>query len=211
MTAKANISALTLAAFFLLTCAILTPASSFCASPEQKNIFRQPLVAWFSVPDTTGLLAKEIHRQAGGDIICIDSGSPATKSGNKAKWNGAKLPNIDKYDIIFLGFPMSSGQLPIPVVEFIYENGLDGKTIATFDGNGADSRSRGLAKLKKLVPHARLLQPLPLSTSMDGRHEHSGTFVKDAEKDITKWLEGLGPALIETTTGNPAIYPDGGY
>ena len=51
------------------------------------------------------------------------------------------------------------------------------------------------------MPHSKVLKGLAVR----------GTAAGGAEKDVEKWLEGLGNALIMTTTGNPAIYPDGAY
>lgn len=89
----------------------------------------------------------------------------------------------------------------MPVFTFIEENRLDGKTIAPFTTHGGGGLGHSVNDLKKELPHSRILKPLAVS----------GNAVERAGKDVLSWIEGLGPALIETTTGNPAIYPDGAY
>lgn len=89
----------------------------------------------------------------------------------------------------------------MPVYTFIEENKLDGKTIAPFVTHGGGHLGHSIDDLKRELPHSRILKPLAVS----------GNAVDRAEKDVEKWLEGLGTALIETTTGNPQIYPDGAY
>lgn len=89
----------------------------------------------------------------------------------------------------------------MPVYTFVEQNKLDGKTIAPFTTHGGGGLGHSVEDLKKIVPHAKILKPLAVN----------GNAVDRAEKDVEKWLKGLGSALIMTTTGNPAIYPDGGY
>lgn len=89
----------------------------------------------------------------------------------------------------------------MPVYTFIEENKVDGKPIAPFVTHGGGGLGHSIEDLKKLAPHSRILKPLAVS----------GNIADRAEQDVLKWLEGLGPALIETTTGNTKIYPDGAY
>ena len=93
------------------------------------------------------------------------------------------------------------GEKLVPVFLFggvvLHHAGLD---LAVQNGDDAVG-TRSESDLKKLVPHARVLKGLAVR----------GTSAGGAEKTVEKWLEGLGNALIETTTGNPAIYPDGAY
>lgn len=89
----------------------------------------------------------------------------------------------------------------MPVYTFVEKSKMDGKTIAPFATHGGGGLGHSIDDLKKLAPHSKVLKPLAVS----------GSFASRAEKDVEKWIDGLGPALIMTTTGNPAIYPDGGY
>lgn len=179
------------------------------AEPKKKA-----LIAYFSHSGHTRKIAEDIHKLTGGDLLEIETVeaypeeyNALTKyakqelQANKKPAIKTKVTNLDQYDVIFLGYPNWWSSLPMPLHTFIEENRLDGKTIAPFSTHGGGGLGHSVEDLKKLVPHSRIVKPLSVN----------GSFADRAEKDVAQWLEGLGPALIETTTGNPAIYPDGAY
>ncbi len=155
-----------------------------------------------------------IHKKVGGDIARIetvdkypDKYNDLTEYAKDEKNRNARpkiktrIDNPDQYGVIFLGYPNWWSSMPMPVFTFIEENRLDGKTIAPFNTHGGGGLGDSVDDLKKAAPRSKILKPL----SVNGSH------VSKAGHDVAKWLEGLGPTLIETTTGNPAIHPDGGY
>lgn len=174
----------------------------------------KPLVVYFSRSGNTRRLAELIHKRVGGDILEIvpaapypgDYQSTVDQAKQEQKDNArpavtTRIADPGRYSVIFLGYPNWWGSMPMPVWTFVEQNGLDGKTIAPFNTHGGGGLGHSEADLKKLVPRSRVLKGLAVR----------GTRAGDAEKDVEKWLKGLGNALIETTTGNPAIYPDGAY
>lgn len=174
----------------------------------------KPLVVYFSHSGNTRKLAEMIHKKVGGDLLEIQpvaaypqNYQATTEQAKREQQKNArpavktKIANPEQYGVIFLGYPNWWSSMPMPVWTFVEQNGLDGKTIAPFCTHGGGGMGQSESDLKKLVPHSRVLKGLAVP----------GTLLGDAEKDVEKWLEGLGPALIETTTGNPAIYPDGAY
>lgn len=207
----------------LLLAVFLFPFSSGAASlPSDasggengsKQVTKKPLVVYFSRSGHTARIAREIHNRVGGDIVEIETVeaypedyqalTEVAKAEQQRKARPAlktKIPNIDDYGVIFLGYPNWWSSMPMPVFTFIEENRLDGKTIAPFTTHGGGGLGHSVNDLKKELPHSRILKPLAVS----------GNAVERAGKDVLSWIEGLGPALIETTTGNPAIYPDGAY
>ena len=175
---------------------------------------KKPLVVYFSHSGNTRKLAEQIHKQVGGDILEIVPVAPypaeyqATVDQAKREQQENARPAVKtkiadpaEYGVIFLGYPNWWSSMPMPVWTFVEQNGLDGKTIAPFVTHGGGGMGHSESDLKKLVPHAKVLKGLPVR----------GTRAGDAEKDVENWLKGLGNALIMTTTGNPAIYPDGAY
>lgn len=175
---------------------------------------KKVLVAYFSHSGHTKKIAEYIHKAVGGDLVRIeqveampekynDLTAYAKKQleANARPQMTPKLPNPDEYDVIFLGYPNWWSSMPMAVYSFVEQNKLDGKTIAPFTTHGGGGLGHSVDDLKKIAPHAKVLKPLAVN----------GNFVDRAEKDVLDWLKGLGPALIMTITGNPAIYPDGGY
>lgn len=174
----------------------------------------KPLIVYFSRSGHTRKIAEDIHRKMGGDMVEIipeqeypEKYNDLTEYAKKEQERNArpkiktKISNMDQYGLVFLGFPNWWGSMPMPVYTFVEENGLNGKTIAPFTTHGGGGAGHSVEDLQKIAPKAKILKPLVIN----------GNRVQKAEQDVLKWLEGLGPALIETTTGNSAIYPDGGY
>lgn len=191
---------------------VFAPGICFGDEPAKKG--KKPLVVYFSHSGHTKKIAEDIHKKVGGDIFVIEQVETypenyheLTEFAKEEKRRNARpavkklLENADDYGIVFLGYPNWWSTMPMPVFTFVEGSKLDGKTIAPFTTHGGGGVADSVDDLKKLVPHSRVLKPLAVN----------GSFVDRAEKDVLKWLEGLGPALIETTTGNPAIYPDGAY
>lgn len=184
------------------------------ADSKPNEPARKPLVVFFSHSGNTRKIAEYIHHKIGGDIIELEPLKPYPdeyqKTVDLAKEEQAKkarpelktkIPNLDQYGIIFLGYPNWWSSMPMPVYTFLENNKVDGKTIAPFTTHGGGGLGHSIDDLKKALPHSKFLKPLAVP----------GNSVSRAEKDVLNWLEGLGPALIETTTGNTTIYPDGAY
>lgn len=190
----------------------LFPGMTLAAEPEKTA--KKPLVVYFSHSGHTRKIAEDIHKAVGGDIMEIEAVQTypdnynaltefAKEEKNKKLRPAVKklLENPGEYGVIFLGYPNWWSTMPMPVFTFVEQSKLDGKTIAPFTTHGGGGIADSVDDLKEIVPHSKVLKPLAVN----------GSIVQKAEKDVLKWLEGLGPALIETTTGNPAIYPDGAY
>lgn len=175
---------------------------------------KKPLVVYFSESGNTKKVAEMIHNKVGGDIIRIEmvkaypeNYDTLTKQAKREQEQNArpelktKIPNINEYGVIFLGYPNWWSSMPMPVYTFIEQNHLDGHTIAPFATHGGGGLGHSIEDLKQECPKSKILKPLAVP----------GNRASDAKADVEKWLEGLGTALIETTTGNTQIYPDGAY
>lgn len=201
---------------------LLLPMAAIAAQPDgapdtqkqRASVTKKPLVVYFSRTGNTRKVAEAIHKKVGGDIIEIETVEAypedyhkTTELAKKQQEQRARpaiktqIPNLDEYGVIFLGYPNWWSSMPMPVFTFIEQGKLDGATIAPFMTHGGGGAGHSVEDLRKAVPHSKVLKPLVIS----------GGGAANATADVAKWIEGLGPALIETTTGNPAIYPDGGY
>lgn len=186
-------------------------------APAAKNSAptpKKPLIVYFSHSGNTRKVAMDIQKKTGADILEIKTVKPypeeykaltdyakVEQNNNARPELSNQIPNLENYGVIFLGYPNWWSSMPMPVWTFIEKSKMDGKTIAPFVTHGGGRLGHSIEDLKKLAPHSKILKPLAVNGTRSG----------SAMKDVEKWLEGLGPALIMTTTGNPAIYPDGGY
>ena len=208
-------SALTLAGAAILPfCSGIPAIGAEAARDGTAAVKKKPLVVYYSESANTKKVADMIHNKVGGDIIRIEAATPypdnydaLTRQAKKEQTQNArpaiktKIPNIDEYDVIFLGYPNWWSSMPMPVFTFIEQNKLDGRTIAPFTTHGGGGLGHSIEDLKKECPKSKILKPLAVP----------GSRASGAAADVEKWLEGLGTALIETTTGNTKIYPDGAY
>jgi len=103
----------------------------------------------------------------------LDSGDkPALKT---------RLEDIKPYALVFIGYPNWWGTLPRPIVTFLSEHDLSGKTIAPFCTHGGSGLGRSAAELAKLGPR---------STAVDGLAIR-GSDVKNAQNRVSAWLNLL--------------------
>ena len=95
----------------------------------------------------------------------------------------ADVKNFADYDTVFIGYPVWWGDKPMPVYTFIEKHDFKGKTIipfATHEGSGFCG-TQGMAKTGATIKEGL------------GMYGHvAQNERKQAEKEITEWLEGLG-------------------
>lgn len=135
------------------------------------------LVAYFSRADentggvgyikkgNTKILAEMIAERTHGDIFEIKTVKPypkeyrpATEAAKQEKEENARpeivgeLPDLSKYDVVFLGYPIWWSDLPMPVYTFLEGENFAGKTILPFcthEGSGLSGTDRTIADTTK--------------------------------------------------------------
>lgn len=102
--------------------------------------------------------------------------------------------DIDKYEIVFLGFPTWAMQLPPPVQSFLTQYHMEGKTLIPFNTNAGYGLGNTIDTIKKLCPKADMKKEF----SMVGGKERDGIFLtiqgkkrSEAEVLIEKWLDSV--------------------
>ncbi len=125
------------------------------------------LVAYFSCTGTTEKIAGWIAEQTGADLYEIipespytsedlnygDSSSRTTQEQNNPEARpviSGESADIDRYDIIFLGYPIWHGQAPRIISSFLESYDFSGKTIVPFctsHSSGAGSSAVDLQSL----------------------------------------------------------------
>lgn len=98
-----------------------------------------------------------------------------------------KLPNVDKYDTVFIGAPIWWGEYPMVVRTFLdKESNLNGKALIPF----TTSQGSGLGNTRQV-----LKKQFPKSTVRKG-FTAEGNDVKNnpaaVQKRVNSWLDGLG-------------------
>lgn len=98
-----------------------------------------------------------------------------------------KLPNVSKYDTVFIGGPIWWGEYPMVVRTFLdKENGLNGKTLIPFTTNEGSGLGNTRQVLRKQFPKAKVRQGFSAR----------GNTVKNnpnrVRSQVNRWLVGLG-------------------
>jgi uncharacterized membrane protein YbaN (DUF454 family)/flavodoxin len=96
-----------------------------------------------------------------------------------------RIENIDKYEVVFLGFPNWWADMPAALYTFLEEYDLSGKTLIPFCPHGGSGFSGTLRTIANLQPNA---------TVSDKSFTISRDSVANGENDVIAWLRDLGYA-----------------
>ncbi|MFD1671521.1 flavodoxin [Agrilactobacillus yilanensis] len=175
-------------------------------TPAKKNNAGRILIVFFSrsgtnYPDTTlkightQRIANEIARVTGGTKYEIVAAKAYPKNyqatvdrAEKEQQRDARpaikqpLPDISKYDTIFIGYPIWWSDLPMPVRTFMDNVDMNGKTVIPFSTNAGSGWGDTLSTLKQQYPKATFKKGFSIE----------GTQADHAQKKIDRWLRQLG-------------------
>ena len=157
------------------------------------------LVAVFSASGVTRRIGQEIARISGGDFFEIepeehytaadldwmDRNSRSSVEMNDASARPAvrnRVPDMDSYDTVIIGFPIWWGIAPRIIETFLEEYDFSGKTIIPFCSHGGGRFGQSLTAIAKLAPDAVMGEGLSV-------HYSGGTSLPD---DVSAWLETNG-------------------
>lgn len=168
----------------------------------------QYLILFCSRTNNTERLAQQIQSQLDCDILEVQPAQPYEEDYN-AMLNRAQeelaailqgnyppistsMDNFDKYDFIFVGYPIWYGSMGTPMQTFLHEHAskLAGKHIALFATSGSSGISTSVNEAAKLCPESEILSSTLLLTSSQ---------LSEMDSRVTSWLEQLN---IQTANNN---------
>ncbi len=128
------------------------------------------LVTYFSAEGNTAKLAKEFAARIGADVFEIVPKEPYTKADinylnpvsrcNREQIGGKDVPvegkieKFDKYDTVYIGFPIWYGQAPRVVHTFAKGYDWTGKTVHAFATSGGSGIGKTAEKLSPSLKNA---------------------------------------------------------
>ncbi len=159
---------------------------------EDKN--NNVLVVYFSATGNTKSIAESIQNVLNADIYEIvpqqsytsedldynNSNSRANKEQNDSNARPAisgSIDNMDKYNTVFLGYPIWHGQAPKIISTFLESYNFEGKTIIPFCTSGSSPIGSSATNISYIVPNANWLE---------GRR-----FGMSDVSDIEEWVNSL--------------------
>ncbi|MGL5512516.1 MAG: flavodoxin, partial [Sporomusa sp.] len=157
------------------------------SSTKNSKVF----IAYFSRSGNTREIANQIHRNVGGDIFEIVTVNPypsdynaTTRQAKQELETGykpelqTKINNMQEYAVIYLGYPNWWGTIPMPVVTFLSQYDLAGKTIIPFSTHQGSGLGRSVDDIKKYSPGSTILEGLAIR----------GSDARSAQNDVNEWL-----------------------
>lgn len=168
---------------------------------------KKVLIVYLSRTQNTRAVAEIIHKKVGGDLIALELVTPypahyQTTVDQVANENSSgylpalktKIDQIEKYDLVFIGFPTWGMQLPPPIKSFLKQYDLTGKTIIPFNTNAGYGIGSSFETVRQLCPNSKILEGF----STQGGKERDGIlFVMQGEKEkqlqiaLQNWLKKI--------------------
>lgn len=148
------------------------------------------------LPGNTAKLAAWIEERTGGDVFSIRVDEPYSEDYDECLDRAADekaeaaRPNLvthvedmDRYDIIFLGYPNWWYTVPMAIMSFLEEYDFSGKTIIPFCAHGTGGLASSVRDIRAALPSS--------VTVLDAIGVYRPD-VDTAEGRINEWLDGLG-------------------
>lgn len=171
---------------------MLTPLASQ-AAPNPARV----LIVYYTRTGNTKAVAEHIHAQVGGDLLEIQPVTPyptdykaTTDQAKKELAEGFKpplsttVPDLKAYDTIFLGSPNWWSTIAPPMMTFLSEHDMSGKTLVPFLTHGGSALGRSVTDIKTLCPTANVLDGLAVY----------GTNAANSQEAVATWLRSQGLA-----------------
>lgn len=140
----------------------------------------------------TEVAATMIQKITGSDIFHIEAVKPypkdyqeTTKVAKEELHENARpelisqVPDMDSYDVIFLGYPNWWGTMPMPVFTFLEAYDFSGKTIVPFCTHEGSGMGHSESDIKKLCLDSKMGKGLSIK----------GGSVHGSEREISKWIQ----------------------
>ncbi|RZJ98748.1 MAG: flavodoxin [Flavobacterium sp.] len=195
----------------LLAISLLTTS---CSSSQRNDVNTRAestldsskvLIVYLSRTSNTKAIAEIIYANVGGKMVAIELEKPYPENYQAtvqqvANENASgflpslktRIDSIEKYDVIFVGFPTWGMQLPPPMKSFLKQYDLSGKTVIPFNTNAGYGVGNSFETVKELCPDSKILEGFTIK----GGIERDGVYLaikdekkKEAEKEVMNWLK----------------------
>jgi flavodoxin len=175
------------------------------------------LIVYLSRTSNTKTIAEIIHQNVGGTLVAIELEKPYPEDYRQTVQQvvhenetgflpplKTKVDSIEKYDVVFVGFPTWGMKLPPPVKSFLHQYNLSGKTVVPFNTNDGYGIGSSFETVKELCPNSKVLEGFSRKggVEQDGQPRLSKEERRrDAETAIKEWLQKLG--VVNSINKNP--------
>jgi flavodoxin len=203
----------------LLIAAGLCGASGLASSqrPTTSPASRAPaseriLVVYLSRTNNTRAVAEFIRGKTGGTLVALELVTPYPSDygahvrqvvrENETGYLpplATTIERMDRYDIVFVGFPTWGMQLPPPIKSFLRQYDLQGKTVVPFNTNAGYGVGSSFETVKALCPRSRVLEGYTTrgGVERDGVNlAITGARAQAVKQDVEAWLRSLDLPVV---------------
>ena len=147
----------------------------------------------------TRIVAEAIAALTGGDLYQITTAEPypedyasmLTRAREELDADtrpelAGELPNLDDYDVLMIGYPIWHGATPRPVLTFLENYDLSGKTLIPFNTHEGSGQSGTASEIAASAPGAEMLEGIAIQGKVAQ---------EDADQTrelLADWLDGIG-------------------
>ena len=197
----------------LFACFLLI-SGCYSTEPKDNNSNKQTilnkdkiLIVYLSRTNNTKTIAEIINKNVDGKLIALELETPYPENYQQTvqqvvKENETgylptlktKIDSIEKYDVVFIGFPTWDMKMPPPMKSFLHQYDLSGKTVIPFNTNAGYGVGSGFQTVKELCPKSKVLKGFEIT----GGIERDGIKIaikdeklKEAEMKVKKWLQEI--------------------
>lgn len=179
-------------------------------SQQEKSLInsKKILIVYLSRTQNTKAVAEIIHHKVKGDLIAlelvntypVDYKAMVNQVSNENLTGylpplKTKINHIEKYDVIFIGFPTWGMQLPPPMKSFLSKYDLSGRKVIPFNSNAGYGIGNSFETVKILCPNSEVLDGFSTKGGVerDGMlYVMEGDKEKQVQLEIHNWLIQLG-------------------
>ena len=146
----------------------------------------------------TEIIAEIIAEQTGGELFEIQRITPYSDNYEEVKdeaqreKNANARPelleskNVSEYDIIFIGYPIWHGDMPMPLYTFIEANDWTGKTVIPFCTHEGSGLSGTMSTIRTKCQGATVLDGLAVRGATAQNQQ------SQAKQSVINWLNEIG-------------------
>jgi len=193
--------------FTLLTAVCISSGCSNAQTLASNRI----LIVYLSRTNNTKAIAEIIQKNMGGTLVALELEKPYPENYQATvqqvvKENETdylpplktKIDSIEKYDVVFLGFPTWDMKMPPPMKSFLHQYNLSGKTVIPFNTNAGYGVGSGFQTVKDLCPGSIILEGLAIKGGLERDGEYlviKGKKAERAQTEVKKWLRRITDRL----------------
>ena len=192
---------------FLISACSLFQTGNINTKSDATLDSNKVLIVYLSRTNNTKAIAEIIHRNVGGALVALELEKPYPENYQQTVQQVVKenetgylpllktrIDSIEKYDVVFVGFPTWDMKMPPPMKSFLHQYNLSGKTVIPFNTNAGYGVGSGFQTVKELCPNSKVLEGF----SITGGVERDGVYLaikgekaKQAEAEVKKWLRKI--------------------